>query len=337
MAKKQIKKIIIVIISLLLIISLAFGGVLIYKNIINKEETKELDKEEEKKASSTPLLYEVTKEGTDNKIYLFGSIHAADSRAYPMQDKIIEAFNNSNYLAVEVDIVALEKNLTKQFELIPILLCEQNKTLQDYMHNDTYQMLIEYMKENKIYDRGYEAFKPAMIYSLLSNEVVTKSKLNTKLGIDEHFLKEAKKANKTILELESAEFQFTMLANLDNDLMDFMIKYFILNEDEEVKELTNLYEAWINGDLEKIIDFIEEIDNENNIDVSEYKNLESLMEEYNNEMINKRNSKMLENIDNYFKENKNTFVVVGAAHIVGEEGVTNKLKELGYSVNLINY
>lgn len=54
-------------------------------------------------------------------------------------------------------------------------------------------------------------------------------------------------------------------------------------------------------------------------------------------MINNRNTDMTDVVDNYFKEGKNVFVVVGAAHIVGENGLANELANLGYNVNLIDY
>jgi len=62
-----------------------------------------------------------------------------------------------------------------------------------------------------------------------------------------------------------------------------------------------------------------------------------LLNDFNNELINNRNDGMNNVIDNYFKEGKNVFVVVGAAHVVGDNGLVNSLVKSGYNVSLIDY
>lgn len=340
--KKDSKKLLIIIACLMLVLAFV-GGFYFYKNKLKNDNNQEVeDKQEdidnkEEKELATPLLYEVTKDDEDTKIYLFGSIHAADDRAFPMQDKIMNAYNSSDYLAVEVDIVALEKDFSAQVELVQMLLCEDGKTLKDYLKPDTYNMLIEYLKDNKEYNKAYEMYRPGFIYSLLSNIIVEKGNLDIDDGIDMYFLNKATKSKKNILELESATSQYEMLVNLPDELYDYMIKSFIKNEQLEIDNLILMYEGWLEGDFSKLLES-EEIDTSLlEDDLNEYENLEIFTEEYDNEMIYKRNEKMVKNVDNYFKEGKNVFVVVGAAHIVGETGLANKLSTLGYNVNIVKY
>lgn len=140
------KKLLFVVLWVILFFVISFGLMFFFKDNLVKEknlDTEEVvEKKEEKKDLATPLLYEVTKEGVDNKIYLFGSIHAADDKAYSMQDKIIEAFNNSEYLAVEVDIVAFQKDIKAQMDMLKLFLCESGKTLKDYLSEESYNIII---------------------------------------------------------------------------------------------------------------------------------------------------------------------------------------------------
>lgn len=180
-------------------------------------------------------------------------------------------------------------------------------------------------------------YRPGFIYSLLSNIIVEKGNLDIDDGIDMYFLNKATKSKKNILELESATSQYEMLVNLPDELYDYMIKSFIKNEQLEIDNLILMYEGWLEGDFSKLLES-EEIDTSLlEDDLNEYENLEIFTEEYDNEMIYKRNEKMVKNVDNYFKEGKNVFVVVGAAHIVGETGLANKLSTLGYNVNIVKY
>lgn len=341
--KKNNKKIYIFIVGLVLLIGvlLSFFIWKDYKDKLDRENDKVVDtdtsdnKDAEKVTSSaTPLLYEVTKKGYDNKIYLFGSIHMADNRAYPMNDKIMEAYNNSDSLGVEFDIVAYSKDLKKQMEFMQLMLCEANKTLADYLDEETYEMLIKYLKDNKAYNKAYEVYRPVLLYSLITNVAGKKSNLNSNKGIDNYFLKRAKKDKKEILELESAEFQYNMLLSFPDELYALMIRESIAEEDLMIKELKDLYEAWLNGDATGIAGS-EEMKAEDLADID--KNILAMLEDYNFKMLTDRNNSMTKKVDGYFKDKKNAFVVVGAAHIVGEDGLADKLQKLGYIVKVVDY
>lgn len=303
-------------------------------DIVDDRDTLEKKDSESDISSATPLLYEVTKEGYDNKIYLFGSIHMADDRAYPMNDKIMEAFNNSDSLGVEFDLVAYSKDFSKQVETIKLMLCEENKTLADYLNEETYEMLIKYLKDNKAYNKAYEVYKPVLLYTLITNVAGEKSNLDSNKGIDNYFLKEAKKNKKEILELESPEFQYNLLISFPDELFDMMIKESITEEELMIEELKQLYEAWLKGDAKGIADS-EEKDEDDLKDLDE--NILEMLEDYNYKMLTDRNNSMTKKVDDYFKNKKNVFVVVGAAHIVGEDGLANQLQELGYSVEIVHY
>ena len=86
----------------------------IFKNFDKKHNNddvkqNEVEKEESKKFA-TPLLYEVTKNDSETKIYLFGSIHVADERAYPLPEIVMNAYNSSDSLAVEFDLISADNN-----------------------------------------------------------------------------------------------------------------------------------------------------------------------------------------------------------------------------------
>lgn len=287
-------------------------------------------------ATATPLLYEVSKEGIDNKIYLFGSIHAADERAYPMQNKVMEVYNNSDYLAVELDLMAFKSDLSAQMEMLQMFLCENGKTLKDYLSSEGYAIIVEYMKDNDIYISTYEMYRPAMIYSLLSNVTIEKSKLDSKKGIDMYFLSEAKKDKKEILEIESAQMQYNLLSSLPDELYELIILSYIEQEEQEISDLKELYEGWLSGDVKSLSSSDDFDIDKIKVGKFEFDKEMELLNDFNNELINNRNDGMNSVIDNYFKEGKNVFVVVGAAHVVGDNGLVNSLVKSGYNVSLID-
>lgn len=286
----------------------------------------------------TPLLYEVTKIGSDNKIYLFGSIHVADDRAYPLPKEVLSAYSKSDYLAVEFDIIEFTSSMKQQMEALKLLLYEDGSTIEDSLSKETYDLLIPYLEENDLYTKAYEYYRPALQYSLVSNAQTINSGLDSDKGIDMYFLEEAKEDGKEILELESALYQYELLANFPDDLFDMLIKYSIMYDEELIEETKELYESWLVGDIEKLTEQTsEEVDEEIIEEFDEYSNLTEMIDDYNDKLIARRNIQMTNNTDTYFKEEKNVFLVVGLAHIIGEDGIVDLLEEKGYTVTQIKY
>lgn len=336
-------------IGLILLILLLVIGIVVFfgikkdefKNVSDdssKVEDKEVKKDEDNE-EITPILYEVSKEGSNNKLYLFGSIHVADDRAYPLPDKVMKAYEESDALAVEVDVVGLTKNLNLQVDTLKVMLIPDGTTVKNCLEEETYQMMVDYLKKNKMYYSSYEYYKPALHYSLISSLQAEKTGLKATKGIDLYFLEEAYKDEKEILEIESAISQYQMLASLPDELFDFFIQNSIKHEDEMIRGTNELYENWLKGDSEELLETL----NEENSDYEEYNNVEyfdslaGMLEEYNTKMIDERNELMLNKAKEYYGSGKDVFYVVGLAHIIGDEGLAESLKNEGYTINLVSY
>ncbi len=303
-----------------------------------EEETKDNKDNKENKELATPLLYKVTKDGSDVVVYLFGSIHAADDRAYPMRDEIMKAFNDSEYLGVEIDIISAQKDMTSMMNALKPFVVESGKKLKDYMSPEGYKITIDYMKKNDLYNAAYELYKPAFIYTLMSQAYLAKSGLSADKGIDNYFLQEAHSKNKKIIEYESMEFQYEVLASLSPKLAEAMILSCIQGEKQAVKGVKDLFEGWLAGDEKKMLETggtgeSEEI----NIDNEEYKDIIKESQEFNEKLVGNRNVDMVDKTKSFFDEGKNVFVVVGALHIIGDDGIANQLKLAGYHVEKVEY
>ncbi|HRS02579.1 MAG TPA: TraB/GumN family protein, partial [Bacteroidota bacterium] len=89
------------------------------------------------------------------------------------------------------------------------------------------------------------------------------------------------------------------------------------NTDKDVSiETHNLMEAWEKGDEKALMKYF--------IDVDEnFPKMQELMMQ----LIDERNVKMTKKIEEYLTTNKTYFVVVGAGHTIGENGIVNLLKK----------
>lgn len=310
------------IIIILTLITCLFSGCNNNKIVDNKQESK----------GSTPIFYAITKPEANNTIYLLGSIHAADETAYPLNEKIIKAFNDSTYLAVEVNINELNNNLSEQIELAQKMLYIDNTTIKDHLGDELYNSMVESLKEKNSYNQMYDNYKPMFFESLFENLIINDADMNSNDGIDMYFLKLAEENSKQILEIESASYQYDLLLSIPEELSKMNIKNYIDDYDTSVEDMRNLYEAWKKGNLEELNGIIFE---ETEEDLTEEE--QKLIDNYNNSLISDRNYNMSNKLQEYFKDGKDIFCVVGLAHIIGEDGIANLLEKDGFIVEQIKY
>ena len=326
-------KLIALIIGVLIVL---LGGFLLFKNLVNDKNLETKDKtsptESIEKKIITPLLYEVTKEGSNNKMYLFGSIHAADLKNVEFADYILNAYNNSHYVACEFDIIDYQNDQGRQVSDAVNMMYTDETSIKDHLSSDTYDMMVKFLTSKNLYSPAYDSFKPVFFESLITSTMISDANLNINGGIDEYFLNKAKKDNKTILEVESSDFQFNELTNFSDVLYDLMIKEVIEEYDKEVDGLKKLYQAWTIGDAKEILKSAnEEIEEKDKYTDEQNKEIEN----YNKVLITNRNAEMTKKAIDYFNNNLDVFFMVGSLHIIGDDGIAKKLESQGYNVKEI--
>ena len=332
--KNSNRKILWIIIFVQLLI-IAIGSCFLIPKVIDKfnnksNESNEEEKEKEKE-KITPLMYEITKEGSKNKIYLFGSIHAANAYELEFPNYLIDAFNDSDYLACEFDST---NNTEYVYNDLDKYYYSDNSTIKDHMSKESYETLINFLKQKNYYNHTYEKFKLFVLYSLVENILAVDSSLSVDQGIDPYFINKAKNEGKTILEVESYDYQINLFFSYPDRLYEVLIVELINNYDKYVKGIKEEYESWKIGD-----DFSleEELEEEKNIENDKYSQEDiDMFLDYNNKLTKERNITMADKLEEYFNSNKRVFFMVGTAHLIGEDGIANLLEQRGYIVTKLN-
>ncbi len=283
------------------------------------------EKAEIPKQTSTPLLMEVSKEGTENKLYLFGSIHAADASLYPLPDYVVDAYKKSDAIAVEFDLIEYTQNLSNQMELLTKFVYANGKTITDDLQKETYENAVEILKQAGLYSVMMEHYQPIMWQTLIENVSLLQTGLKEQYGIDKHFLTLAKEDKKDIIELETAEYQYNILLGFDIDMQVYLLEESIKQYEQSKDTMQTLYDLYQQGDLALLEAFLFQEEEEQN----------PYLEEYNNVLVTVRNQNMAVSLDQTFQTGKKVFCTVGLAHIIGEGGIADLLEQKGYKVRVV--
>ena len=174
-----------------------------FKYNLNNKNTNE----DNKKFSYTPPMYKICDD--DSCIYLLGSIHTGDDRLNKYNNVIIDAYKESDKLAVELNINDIQINvsdfLSEKGSIENYLTPDLNNKLQEFsnLHNLFPYNTLKYMKVGYIYD--YISLLP-----YLENDFKSE-------GVDNYFINLASEDKKAIISLETYEDQLNLLLNYSSN------------------------------------------------------------------------------------------------------------------------
>lgn len=272
-------------------------------------------------ANDRGLLLEAKK--GEQRVYLLGSIHLADQSFYPLREQIERAYNSSDALVVEADILAMESNPALQMKIMQESVYPAGEALKDHISPAVYKQLQDWLTQRQIPEQNFSRLRPAIAMITLSMIEMQLRGLDPKAGIDRHFLSQAHRSNGTILELESVLEQIEMLNSLDNP--ELYLKQTLDQVSEMDTFVPRMTKAWKDGDQGDIYDLVIRESLEEH---PEYAPLIDLL-------FYQRNKAMAEKIGDFGEKYDTLFVVVGAGHLVGEGSVAALLKKAGYSIEQI--
>jgi uncharacterized protein YbaP (TraB family) len=254
-----------------------------------------------------------------NSIYLLGSIHVASQDIYPLDSAIENAFELSDNLVVEVDIAHLDGTHMLQL-MMDYGTYPEGEGLRDHIPADLYAQLEEQFEQFGfgLILSDYDSYKPWVIVTMQEELQLEELGYDTEYGIDLYFINKAADSGKDIIELETAEFQIELISAFPDELMILLLEEGVENPLTE-EDAASLFEAWEDGDMAtmELLLFEALID-------------EPALEPYYDQMMNQRNLTMAEIIEGFLADDETYFVVVGAGHLVGDNGLISLLGERGY-------
>lgn len=266
-------------------------------------------------AYSNAPVWKIKKNG--HQLIIGGTIHLLTPSDYPLPAAFEKAYRQSDLLVFESDIQKIQ-DPAFQLTMMNELIYTDGRNISSVLSKETYQALEAYCTSRGIPIAILMNFKPGMVAITLS--VMELQRLGIMgTGVDAFFSAKALQDNKQLGQLETAEQQLSFISSLGEGQEDEIIAQALRDIEELPTKWETLRTAWRQGDLRKLKETA----------------LMPLKKEFPHTydmMLVKRNKAWMPQIEALFKEKQATFVLVGALHLVGNDGLLKQLSAKGYTV-----
>jgi uncharacterized protein YbaP (TraB family) len=266
-------------------------------------------------AQTRNFAWKVT--GREGTIYLVGSVHLLTKDFYPLHDALESAYKDSDLLVEEIDIADMT-GPGAQMAMLQKGMQPSSTPIDKVLTPATMALLQKKAAELSLPIDALKQFKPWMIALTIEAMQWTKAGFDPQLGLDMHFYEQAKKDNKTVQGLETVEYQLARFDEMSLELQDHLLAETLKELDTEQASMSKLIEAWRSGDapaVERIV----------------LKDLQQEPQLYQRLLV-ERNKNWMPKLEALFTRRTRALVVVGAAHLVGPDGLLAMLKAKGFKV-----
>ena len=255
--------------------------------------------------------------GKGGTIYLMGSIHVMSESFYPLNPALEAAFKDSDLLVEEVDLAEM-LDPAAQMAILSRGMLPSNQSLDKILSPATYALVQKTAGDLAAPGGPLTRFKPWMLAIALQGIELQKAGFQPELGLDMHFYDQAKAGGKPVQGLETAEFQIAQFDTMTMEQQDHMLSETLKELATETASVGRIGDAWKAGDIATL----------ESLTLADLKS-DPLMYQ---RLLVQRNKNWVPKIEALFARKGHALVVVGAAHLVGPDGLLAVLKAKGYTL-----
>ncbi|WP_233078370.1 TraB/GumN family protein [Rheinheimera soli] len=247
--------------------------------------------------------------------YLAGSVHMLSAQDYPLPPEYLLALQQSDSLVLETDLEQLSSPSGIQ-QMISLNSYPSGENLLQHLSAPLAKQLADYCRQHKIPLEQITRFKPAFAAIMLTTTQLQAQGANAP-GVDAFLQDEAKKSGKKIAGLETMQQHLDVITELNNSGAETLIKSTMDDLKDSSEDFDAMRKAWRSGDLEQL----------DHLYLDDLKNYPAIYQT----LIVKRNNAWVKQLVAEPKT-KPFFVVVGALHLAGDQGLIEQLTQQGYQI-----
>ena len=266
-------------------------------------------------AEARSFAWKVSRAG--QTVYIVGSVHMLSKDYYPLPPALDTVYKESDLLVEEADLGEM-LSADGQMSMLTRGMLPDDQSLEKVISPATYADVSKRLQAAGMPMEPFSRLKPWAIALMLLGLEWQRAGFDPNLGLDKHFYDRAQSDGKPVQGLETAEFQISRFDEMTYEQQDRMLRETLKEADTEQTSVRTLADAWRAGDapaVERIV----------------LQDLKSDPQMYQRLLID-RNRNWMPKIEALFSRSGRSLVIVGAAHVVGPDGLLAMLKTRGYAI-----
>ena len=265
-----------------------------------------------------PLLWKIS--DGDNAIYLLGSFHLLKPTDYPLAASTDTAFNDAEQVVFELSPAEMD-DPAGAGRMAQAAMRTDGTTLQQSLPPESWQKLAAFAARRGLPLQNFEPMEAWFVSLIVSLSEMQALGLNPEFGLDKHFADRAGKAGKPTRGLETFDQQIALFDGMSADEQRQALEDTLQEAAEMKAEIERMHALWRAGDAEALF-------------AATGAELKAEYPALYNRLNRDRNRAWLPHLRAMLDEEADdeTLVVVGAMHLLGEDGVVALLRAKGYTV-----
>lgn len=251
-------------------------------------------------------------------VYLGGTIHLLRESDLPIPAQYETAYDSADLILLETDIGAVNTPEFQQKLMLRAALPE-GRRLDSLLSKEAYDALSSHCAEAGLPIEVLGGYRPSVIVLMLLGVEILKMGADPEYGVDLFFFRRARGEGKETAYFEDVDEQLEYLVTMGEGYESEFVLQSLGELDTTAETIDEMIGYWKTGDAGKM----------HQIMTKEMKEKHPRL--YQTLLLD-RNAKWLEAIEDLFETEEDEFVLVGAAHLIGDDGILAVLEDRGYSV-----
>lgn len=266
---------------------------------------------------ATPAIWHLS--DADSDIYLFGTFHILPPSLDWESDAIRADLASADVLYLEADVQSAEAQALIQELVVRLGLNPQGVTLSSMLDAETMALLSSVAPSVGAAPAMLEPMRPWLAQIILSVAQMQALGLDPEAGVEKALLAAIAGTGTEVGYFETAEQQVRVMADLPDEVQVRGFAEGLREMERTPAMLDEMVRAWAAGDVETIDRIVNEDLREKTPEVYEA-------------LIVQRNRNWIPQILALLDGEGTVFIAVGAAHLSGEDGVVELLRQSGIVV-----
>ncbi len=252
-----------------------------------------------------------------NTVYIGGTVHLLRPADYPLPPEYDEAYQDATEIYFETDLAALADPAV-QAKMVQQWTYSDGRTLKTILSETAYSVLAEAATAYGLPMAAVDTFKPGMVLTVFTVQALQRIGF-TPQGVDTSYNAKATEDSKAIGQLETVQEQLDVIAGMGEGNESEFILLTLQDIDQIETIMEEMITAWRLGDSEQLSTlFVED--------------MKQQTPRLYDALLVQRNLKWMPQIEAMFVDSDTEFLLVGVAHLVGEDGLLTMLRQRGYTI-----